>query len=239
MRRFHGLDQSPARAPGARGGAGGGAGGGSAGLPAPPRRRSPASRPTAPSAPCARATSSCPHCCLRSRGNAETRRGDAFGAAPWSHFPTPAVSACPRSLFSASTGGGAFGFLLEGACRPGSSAGADPPGPRAAARKCARPALAARCVRAVCTATWAMGRRARSRRLQQQQQRQRPEGAADGTAGGGGKGNGAVRAGTKAGGGPAWPLLPEAWGGRGAVPRTLGRCPFSFLRAGKAGTPRS
>lgn len=115
-------------------------------------------------------------------GNPEARRPHAFGAA---HFPTQAVSGSPRSLLLGSTGHGVLGLLVEGPRRPGRGAGADPPGPRATARKCARPAVAGRCVRAACVAAWTMGRRSRGRRLQRQQQQQRPEGAEDGARGGG------------------------------------------------------
>lgn len=165
-----------------------------------------------------------------------------LGAALWSHFPAQAVSASRRSLFSGSTGRSALGLLLDGPCRPERGAGADARGPRAAARKCARPAVAGRCVRVACAAAWAMGRRvrARGRRPQRQQQQQpRPEGTEDGAVGDGRR-NEAVGAGTKAGRGPSWASptsRPEgAARGSSSDPEWMS---FSFLRAGKAGTPRS
>ncbi|XP_045855246.1 RNA cytosine C(5)-methyltransferase NSUN2 isoform X1 [Meles meles] len=98
-------------------------------------------------------------------------------------LPARAVGVALRSLLCESTGRGALGVFHP--ARPGTAQARSPWGPRAPARKSARPAVAGRGVRAACAAAWAMGRRARGRRLQQQQQQQRPPRAEDGAEGGG------------------------------------------------------
>uniref|UniRef100_A0A8I3PU93 tRNA (cytosine(34)-C(5))-methyltransferase n=1 Tax=Canis lupus familiaris TaxID=9615 RepID=A0A8I3PU93_CANLF len=199
------------RAPRGRGRGGGGAGAGpvpAAG--APPPRRSAHARPRAV------------------RGAAGVRAGD-LGAALRGPRPSRAPPALPLAR-----------------CSPGARAAApwasSPRRPRAPerrrrgagvlapARKSSARAVAGSWVRAACAAAWAMGRRARGRRLQQQQQ-QRPQRAEDGAEGGGKRPEG-VGAGARAGGrgrgprgrggpvGEAAPrprvdprLVPQAWEG--------------------------
>uniref|UniRef100_A0A8C0TMW6 tRNA (cytosine(34)-C(5))-methyltransferase n=1 Tax=Canis lupus familiaris TaxID=9615 RepID=A0A8C0TMW6_CANLF len=162
------------------------------------------------------------------RGAAGVRAGD-LGAALRGPRPSRAPPALPLAR-----------------CSPGARAAApwasSPRRPRAPerrrrgagvlapARKSSARAVAGSWVRAACAAAWAMGRRARGRRLQQQQQ-QRPQRAEDGAEGGGKRPEG-VGAGARAGGrgrgprgrggpvGEAAPrprvdprLVPQAWEG--------------------------
>lgn len=129
--------------------------------------------------------------------------------------PLPAQGSQRFSLVVAlrEQGSRRFGRLPSSARGLGKGAGAEPRGPHAPARKSARPAVAGRCVRVACAAAWAMGRRARGRRLQQQQQQeqqqrqQRPPRTEDGAEGGGKRQN-AVGAGARAGRAPV--RLPAA-----------------------------
>uniref|UniRef100_A0A8P0TTA9 NOP2/Sun RNA methyltransferase 2 n=1 Tax=Canis lupus familiaris TaxID=9615 RepID=A0A8P0TTA9_CANLF len=150
------------------------------------------------------------------RGAAGVRAGD-LGAALRGPRPSRAPPALPLAR-----------------CSPGARAAApwasSPRRPRAPerrrrgagvlapARKSSARAVAGSWVRAACAAAWAMGRRARGRRLQQQQQ-QRPQRAEDGAEGGGKRPEG-VGAGARAGGrgrgprgrgGPVGEAAPRPW----------------------------